>query len=120
MSKLTAEELKKEEKEKRQIEKVARHEAALAKRASWKEKSTKLGRRKIALSQLEAQLEEGTKPISRGHHPQLVDKDGNLRFETLKDGSKKPIRASRLDLNHWEKHLIQNQITSLKTKLKIA
>lgn len=76
-------------------------------------------KKKTALDTLEKQLVNGNKPV-KGKKPQAIDKDGNLLFEEAKDGVKKPILVDNIPLNSVDIKRINKEITSLKTKLKIA
>ena len=97
-------------------------------------KSSIQRRKMTALTLLEKQLEKGTKPVKAGDYeittekgeiihvgkPAKRDEKGNLVYETLKDGSKKLVLLDIIPLMPWEIKKKQEEVASLKRKLKIA
>lgn len=82
-------------------------------------KSSISQRKKTALGLLESQLSIGTKPV-KGKKPQAINEDGTPKFLTLKDGTKKSVLLDVIPLSPNDIKRKQNEITSLKRKLKIA
>lgn len=82
-------------------------EAVLKTRADWAEKSSRLGRKRIALSILEKSLLDGVKPVK-----------GSKSFQKNEGGTFKLIRLDKIPLRKSEIKLKKKQISSLKAKLK--
>lgn len=102
--------------ESKRIERVARHEAAIKSRADWTEKSSRIGRKRIALELLQKQLKAEEKP-AKGIKPLLHDSEGNIEYETLKDGTQRAVRMQIVSLDAYGIQRIKKQIFSLQRKL---
>ena len=103
----------------RKIEKEARHNAAILSRQQWADKSSKKGRKRIALSLLERQLEDGYKPV-KGPKPFKIDENGSIVMEERKDKSFHPVLLNVVPLSPVDETRICKDIFSLKNKLKIS